>query len=58
MYLSMFFILDEIFAFTSAGTSFTRYATLSVQATGPNTNIRLAEREGKGDCVVDWRPSS
>lgn len=58
MYLGMFFMLDEIFVFRSAETSFTRYATLSVHTTGPITHIRLGERDGKGDYAVDWHPSS
>lgn len=49
---------DEIFVFTSAETSFTRYATLSVHTMGPITHIRLGERDGKGDYAVDWHPSS
>lgn len=49
-----FCIQDEIlFPFTSIRTSFMKYATLSVHNKGQNTNIRLEEREGKGDVAVD-----
>lgn len=49
-----FFIPDEIlFPFIGTRTSFTKYATLSVDTKGPNTNKSLGEREGKGDVAVN-----